>query len=359
MKKIPQIKPFVGKREVLEIADSISKGWLSGGPKLKEFESRVANFHKVKYGIGVCNGTQALYLGLKVLGIKKGDEVIVPDFTFIASANAVTWTGARPVFVDIDKTLTIDSSKIEEAITERTKAIMPVHLYGKSANMDNIRKIADKYNLYIIEDAAQAFGIKYRGKSVGGIGDIGCLSFYADKVITTGEGGMVLTNDDGLARSVRILINQGRNGRGWYIHDYIGYNFRMTDIQAGIGLAQLSKFEFIKKKKMEIYNLYRKYLSNVKLRKHSFYRVVVEVDCAKKLLDFLVKNGIEVKRSFYPLHLQPCYTEKYIVMIPDDERFPNSFNAYKKILTLPSSIDLEEKDIKYISSKIKEFYAKN
>lgn len=351
MKKIiPQIEPWLGKLEVLEVMDSIRSGWISGGLKLKEFQTKVAKLFKVKHAIGVCNGTQALYIALKVLGIGKGDEVIVPDFTFIATANAVVWVGAKPIFVDIDKgKFTIDPKDIEKNITKRTKAIIPVHLYGQPAEMNKIRRIAKKHNLCVVEDAAQALGVKYKSKPVGGIGDIGCLSFYADKVITTGEGGMVLTNNAELARSVRILINQGRDGRGWYVHDYIGYNFRMTDIQAGIGLAQLKRLKTIVRNKVQNYQFYRKCLpEQVKLHYFNSYRVVIETEHIEKLLSFLEDNGIQAKRSFYPLHLQPCYKR--------DGSFPNSVYIYEHVLTLPSGATLTKKDIKYVCDKIKEFY---
>ncbi|HDM31989.1 MAG TPA: DegT/DnrJ/EryC1/StrS family aminotransferase, partial [bacterium] len=215
MKKIvvPHVEPLVGNEELKEIKDCFKKRWITGGSKLKSFQEKIAKICKVKYAIGVCNGTQALYVALKALGVGSGDEVIVPDFTFIACSNAVIWTGAKPVFVDVDKrTFNIDPKEIKKAITKKTKAIMPVHIYGQPAEMDEIIKIAKKHNLYVIEDAAEALGAKYKGKPVGSFGHVACLSFYADKVITTGEGGMVLTNDPQIAKRVTILLNQGRMG---------------------------------------------------------------------------------------------------------------------------------------------------
>ena len=356
-KIIPQIEPWLGKEEIKEVTESIRSQWISGGPKVKKFQEKIAKLFQVKHAIAVCNGTQALYVGLKTLGIGPGDEVIVPDFTFIASANAVVWTGGKPVFVDVDKkTFNIDPAKIEKAITKKTKAIMPVHIYGQAAKMPEICKIAKKHNVYVIEDAAQGVGVTYDGKPVGGFGEVGCLSFYADKTITTGEGGMVLTNDDKLAEKAIILLNQGRTGRGWYIHDYMGYNFRMTDLQAAIGLGQLKKLSTIIKRKKRNERLYRKYLADIPGIEFPYidprgfnvpFRIIILVENPQALLEFLEKNSIETNRSFYPLHLQPCYNVK--------RNFPNSLFAYERILRLPSAVTLIEKEIKYVCEKIKEF----
>jgi len=357
-KIIPQIEPFIGAEELKEVSETIKNKWISGGPKLKEFQKRIAKLCGVKHAIGVCNGTQALYVGLKILGIGPGDEVIVPNFTFIASANSVFWTGAKPVFVDVDKkTFNIDPLKIEDAITQKTKAIMPVHIYGQSADMEKIMEIAKKHKLSVIEDAAQGIKVSFQGKPVGGFGDVGCMSFYADKIITTGEGGMVLTNNDELAKKAIILLNQGRTGRGWYIHDQMGYNFRLTDLQAAVGVAQVKKLPLIIKKRKNIEKLYKKYLAKVKGIEFPFvdprgnkvpYRITILVENPQELLDFLDKEGIKASRSFYPLNLQPCYNIK--------GDFSNSIFAYERVLRLPSATGLTEKEIRYICNKIKNFF---
>ncbi|MCX6764884.1 MAG: DegT/DnrJ/EryC1/StrS family aminotransferase [Candidatus Nealsonbacteria bacterium] len=359
-KIIPQTEPFLGKEELKEVSDCIKAKWISGGPKLKKFQEKIAKICGVKHAIGVCNGTQALYVGLKILGIGSGDEVIVPDFTFIASANAVIWAGGTPVFVDIDaKTFNINPEKIEEVITPKTKAIMPVHIYGQSADMGRIMEIAKKHNLFVIEDAAQGIMVSFQGKPVGGFGDVGCMSFYADKVLTTGEGGMVLTNNDELFKKATILLNQGRTGRGWYIHDYMGYNFRLTDLQAAVGLAQIKKLPDIISKRNKIEKLYQKYLAGVKGIKFPYvdprgkrvpWRMIILVEKPKELSEFLDKEGIKTVRTFYPLHLQPCYN------IAGD--FPNSFFAYEKILRLPSATALTEREVRYVCDKIKLFFKK-
>jgi perosamine synthetase len=360
-KIIPQIEPYLGKEEIKEVTESIKAKWISGGPKLKKFQEKIAKLCKVKHAIGVCNGTQALYVGLKALGIGEGDEVIVPDFTFIASANAVVWTGAKPVFVDVDKkTFNIDPKKIKKAITKKTKAIMPVHIYGQSARMPEIMRIAKRHKLLVIEDAAQGIGVSYKGKPVGSFGDVGCLSFYADKIMTTGEGGMVLTNNDEIAKQCVILLNQGRTGRGWYIHDYLGYNFRMTDLQAGVGLGQLKKLPKIIKKRKKVEKLYRKYLANVPgvefpyIDPNGFnvpFRITILVENPQSLMEFLDKKGIKTARSFYPLNKQPCYNIK--------GNFPNSLYAYEHLLRLPSGVSLKDSEIRYICQQIKKFFTKN
>jgi len=363
MKKkfIPQFEPWLGKEEIKEVTKSIRANWITGGPKVKKFQEKIANLCKVKHAIAVCNGTQALYLGLKILGIKEGNEVIVPDFTFIASANSVVLAGAKPVFVDIDKkTFNIDPESIQRAINKKTKAIMPVHIYGQAADMEAIMKIARKNKLLVIEDAAQGIGVTFKKKPVGGFGDVGCLSFYADKTMTTGEGGMVLTNNDKLAKKCIILMNQGRVKRGWYFHEKIGYNFRLTDLQAAVGLAQLSKLSNIIKRKKKNERSYRKYLANIPEIEFPYidprgfnvpFRINILVKNPQKLCEFLEKNGIGSKRFFYPLHLQPCYRIK--------RNFPNSVFAYEKGLSLPTSVNLKENEIRYICDQIKNFFKRN
>ena len=360
-KIIPNTEPWIGKEELKEISQSIKARWISGGPKVKKFQEKIAKLCHVKHAIAVCNGTQALYVGLKILGIGPGDEVIVPDFTFIASGNAVVWAGAKPIFVDVDKkTFNIDPLKIEKAITKKTKAIMPVHIYGQAARMPEICKIAKKHNLYVIEDAAQGIGVTYNKKPVGSFGQVGCLSFYADKILTTGEGGMVLTNNDDLAKQAVILLNQGRTGRGWYIHDFLGYNFRMTDLQAAVGLAQLKKLPTIIKKREKNEGLYKKYLADVKevqfpyispKGKRTIWRITILVDDPQALLEFLDKKGIKANRTFGPLHSQPCYKN-----YRTKETFPNARFAFDRILRLPSATGLTEKEIKYICQKIRLFF---
>jgi perosamine synthetase len=355
---IPQFEPWLGEEELLQVTETIKANWITGGAKVKQFEKQIADLCGVKHAIAICNGTLALYVGLKALGIGDGDEVIVPDFTFIASANSVVMAGARPVLVDIDpKTFNIDPESIEQAITRKTRAIMPVHIYGQAADMDKICAIAKKHRLLIIEDAAQGIGVKFNGKPVGGFGEVGCLSFYADKTMTTGEGGMVLTSDDKLAEQCLIMKHQGRTGRGMYFHEHIGYNFRLTDLQAAVGLGQLSKLPTIIERKKRNEKLYRDLLTDVDGVEFPYvdprgfnvpFRINILVDDPESLSNFLNENDIGSRRFFFPLHQQPCYKVR--------GKFPNSVNAYRRGLSLPSSVKLTEDEIKYIADRIRKFY---
>lgn len=355
MEHIPQFEPWLGQEELAKLAECIQDNWITGGKKLKEFEKRIASLVGVKHAIACCNGTQALYLGLRVLGIGEGDEVMVPDFTFIASANSVVWAGATPLFCDVDKdSLCMDSESITRNITAKTKAVMPVGIYGNSPNMDELQT----GKLLMIEDAAQDIGVTWEGKHLGSFGDVGCLSTYADKTITTGEGGVVLTNSDELAEKVIRLLNQGRTGRGWYVHDEIGYNFRMSDLHAAIGLAQLDRLDEIiaRKKRHEV--LYRELLGNTVqfpiTDDRCFnvpFRHNILVDDPEALSRHLSGKNIGSLRFFYPLHRQPCY--EYLGL--DDSNFPNSMWAYDHGLSLPSSATLTDTEIEYICGEIKEF----
>ena len=258
--KIPIAEPDIGQEEIRNVTEAVKSGWISSkGQFIKDLEEQFARYFNVNFGASTSNGTSALHLALDALGIKMGDEVIVPTLTFIASANVVKYTGARPVFVDSHPDYwCIDPEKIEEKITDRTKAIMPVHLYGHPCDMDPIVRIAKKHDLFIVEDCAEAHGAEYRGKKVGSFGIISCFSFYGNKIITTGEGGMCLTNDKELAEKIRILRDHGMSPEKRYWHDVVGFNYRMTNLQAAIGVAQLAKLDkFIEKKRKIARNLQR------------------------------------------------------------------------------------------------------
>ena len=248
--KVPVAKPIIGDEEIENVVEVLKSGMIAQGPKVAEFEQKFADWIGTKYAIAVNSGTAALHVALLSCGIGKGDEVITTPFTFIASGNAIVYTGAKPVFADIDlKTYTLNPDTIESLITENTKAILPVHLYGQSANMDRINEIAEKHGLIVIEDAAQAHGATCNGKNVGNMGDMACFSFYPTKNMTTSEGGIITTNDEDLAESAKIFRAHGASVR--YHHDAIGYNFRMTDISAAIGLAQLEKIDGFNDKRIE------------------------------------------------------------------------------------------------------------
>ena len=359
--KVNQFQPFLGTEEYEAIKECFDNNWVTEGPKAKEFADKLCKLIGCKYGVFANNGTLSIYLGLRALDIGPGDEVIVPNFTFIASANAVEMCGAKPVFVDIDRhTLHLDIDKCELLVTDKTKAIMPVHIYGMSANMDEVMDFARKHGLRVIEDAAQAIGVEWRGKHCGSFGDIGSFSFFADKTITTAEGGFVCTNDEDIYKKLLYLRNQGRLNRGTFIHPEIGYNFRITDIQAAIGLVQINKLDDIRQRKENILALYKEYLAdlpNIKIVQpiegsgHIPFRVAIIFDEEiSKIESYLSDSGVETRTFFYPLHKQPCYSES--------GDFSDSNYVYDHGLCMPSYPELEREKIEYVCDLIKAYYNK-
>lgn len=265
---IPVCEPYLNGNEIKYVNEAVSTAWISSsGEFVGRFEQSFADYCGVKHGIAVVNGTVALHLALLALGIGKGDEVIIPSFTMIATAFAVCYTGAKPVFVDADPgTWNIDVNLIEEKITEKTKAIMPVHVFGNPCDMEGITRIAKKYGLYVVEDAAEAHGAEFQGKKVGSFSDVSAFSFFANKNLTTGEGGMCLTDDDDLAERCRYFKNMcfPVNGPRNYMHDEIGYNYRMSNLHAAIGLAQTEKADEYRELRIRNHNLYKEYLTECK-----------------------------------------------------------------------------------------------
>ena len=357
---IPVAKPEIGEEEILNVNNAMNSGWISSkGPFIHEFENKFSNYCEVKFGVSNSNGTASLHLALRAIGIEPGDEVIVPNLTFIAVPNAVRYCGATPVFVD--STLdywNIDPQKIEEKISNKTKALVIVHSYGYPCDMKPIMEIAERHNLFLIEDGAEAHGAKYNGKKIGSFGDISCFSFYGNKIITTGEGGMCLTNNEELYDKMLILRDHGMNKKIKYWHDVIGYNYRMTNIQAAIGVAQLSKidrFIEIRRQQAELYlKLFRENEENKLVRFQNkekwatpvnwifsliinTARVGVDRD---KIIDILYENNIESRPLFYPLsHLPPFKTK---------ESFPISEHLSAGGISLPSGVNLKPKDIENI-----------
>ena len=358
--KINQCRPFIGEEEYASMKDCFDRNWITEGPKSEELSKKLLDLIGCKYGVFANNGTLSLYMSLKALGIGQGDEVLVPNFTFIASMNAVIMAGAKPVLVDIEKdSLHIDVSKCEEALTSRTKAIMPVHIYGTAVNMDELMSFATSNSLKVIEDAAQAIGVYWKERHCGSFGDCGSFSFFADKTITMGEGGFVCTNDEEVYNKLLTLRNQGRVDRGSFIHPHIGYNFRITDLQASIGLTQLGKLEFIVKDKSRIIQRYSDNLDGIsgltifkpqKGSNHVPFRVALMLEESTKGLDsFLKVNQIETREFFYPLHKQPCISCLGLC----DDNFPNSILVHDRGLCMPSYIGLEDDKIDYICNHIK------
>lgn len=320
--RIPVAQPELNGNELKYLTDALLSTWISSsGYYLNRFETEFSEFIGIKHGLAVSNGTVALHLALLALGIGQGDEVIVPDLTFAATINSVLYVGATPVIVDVEEdSWCIDPNEIEKAITPKTKAIIPVHLYGQAADMDRIMEIAKKHNLYVIEDAAEAHGAEYKGKKVGSFGHINCFSFFGNKVITTGEGGMCLTNDDELLEKMKIYKNHGMSVTKKYWHDVVGYNFRMTNLQAAVGVAQLERIDKILNDKQEIENNYKNILAgvsqiefqrNIPDRKKIIWLVSALIkERRDEFIDFMQSEGIDIRPMFYPLSEMPVY-EKY------------------------------------------------
>ena len=360
---IPIAEPSLGKEELNLLTKAFKSGWISSkGEFIEKFENEFARYCGRKYGVAVSNGTVALHLALVALDIGKRDEVIIPDLTFIATANAVTYTGAKPIFVDSHPDYwCIDPEKIEEKISKKTKAIIPVHLYGHPCDMDPILDIAEDNNLYLIEDAAEAHGAEYKGKKVGSFGDISCFSFYGNKIITTGEGGICLTDDKELSEKMRLLKDHGMNPHKRYWHEIVGYNYRMTNLQAAIGLAQLKKINKFIKKKRQIARLYEEGLRDLsdkgKITLHPemswaknvywMYSILINTEFGvsrDKLIAELEKKGIESRPFFYPINEMPPYKLK--------DKFKIAYMLSRSGINLPSQSNLSKRDIKFIVSKI-------
>jgi perosamine synthetase len=358
-------KPNLEGNETKYVLDCLSSNWISSSGKyIEEFEKKFAEYCGVKHGISCTSGTTALHLALLALGIKEGDEVIVPDFTMIASGNAVIYTGATPVFVDSElDTWNMDISKIEAKITKKTKAIMVMHTYGCPCNMDDILKLAKEHDLFIVEDAAEAIGSEYKGIKAGAFGDISAFSFYANKTITCGEGGMVVTNDDALAEKVRSLKNHCFS-KPRFIHNDIGYNYRMTNIQAAIGLAQLERIDKLLNTRIQNAMLYNELLSKVDgitfppesksyyINSYWVYGILIDEKkfgmSKETLMKKLEEQGIETRSFFHPMHSQPAYKN-----IKCAGKYPVSEKLWNEGLYLPSYYGLTREDIKHICFIIK------
>jgi len=360
---IVQIEPWIDDQELYQLKRVIDSTFVSEHLLNEEFENLIKDRTNSKYAISMVNGTAALFCALKALDIKQGDEVIVPDMTFIASSNAVILAGGTPVLCDIDEeSLCIAPEKIKGLITSRTKAIMPVHLYGRACDMDSIIKIAEEHKLKIIEDAAQGVGVLYKGKHVGTLSEVGILSFYANKTITCGEGGIVLTNDDSIKNDCYKMKNHGRPDKGIFVHESIGYNFSLTEMQAAIGISQLHKLNKIISKKQKIYDFYKENLSHCGLIEIPISNETTPVHwfssffCEEKeeFKKYLLENKIQTRDFFYPLHMQPCYNDSDVVK--KESNFMSSKKVFERGISLPSSYNLEESQLQYICDTINKFY---
>ena len=370
---IPIYKPDLSGNEKKYVNDCLDSSWISSKGKYVDlFEKKFSDITESKFAVACSNGTVAIHLALLALGIGKGDEVIVPSLTYIASVNPILYCGAKPVFVDCDdRDWNINVDNIEEKITKRTKAIMPVHLYGAPVWIKEIIEIANKHNLYIIEDCAEAFGSTYDGEGrwfkVGTQCDVATYSFFGNKTVTTGEGGMVVTNNESIYNRVQKLKGQGLSKERQYWHDVVGYNYRMTNIACAIGYAQLERHIEILRRKREIYELYREQWINFDLPyvfqqsssaagynsrwlntiviKESVY----EEGMRDKLMSYLKDKGIETRPMFYPIHTMPMYFKQYVPL-------PVCENISKRGLSLPSYPLLTDEEIGIISETLKKFF---
>ena len=359
-------EPYLDKREIQKnINYCVANNWISSqGKFVKEFEKSLAKYHGVKYCISTSSCTTALHLSIKALDLKKDDEIICPSLTFIAPANMIILSGAKLVLVDIDRdTLTLDPNKIEKKITKKTKAILVVHQFGHAAHMDEIRKISKKYKLKIIEDNAESLGGSYKKKKLGTIGDVTTLSFYANKIITTGEGGAILTNSKKIANKCSILRDHGMSKKIRYKHLDLGFNYRLTNLQAAVGVSQVKNLKKILKKRNIQRVFYEKNLidnKNFYFRKFSSWTTSIHwlftiflIDKKKRnrLIIFLKKNKIDVRPMIFPvneaLHMKKLFKSK---------DFPVAREISYAGLHLPSSTDLSKREILFICKKINDFF---
>ncbi|MCX8173981.1 MAG: DegT/DnrJ/EryC1/StrS family aminotransferase [Thermoplasmata archaeon] len=355
---IPQAKPAIGEEEISAVREVLLSGNLAQGKLVKQFEEEFARAIGVKHAIAVANGTCALEIALMCAGVKKGDEVVTTPFTFVATTNAICMTGAKPVYADIEPdTFNISPASIGERITKKTRAILPVHLYGLPANMGEIMKIAVENNLLVIEDACQAHGAKVNGKFVGGIGDIGVFSFYPTKNMTTGEGGMITTNNDEMAEKARIIRNQGQVAR--YEYSMLGYNYRMTDISAAIGLCQLKKLHEFNRRRKEIAEVYNENLRDVvKIPvtpdgyEHAYHQYTIQTDKREGLREYLTKAEIGTGIYYPKLLYEYPHLNKYRRKCQNAEKVKNT------CLSLPIFPLLSDEEVRVVVNTIRRFYGK-
>lgn len=363
---IPVCEPTLAGNELKYVVQAVETNWISSaGSFIRDFEERFAEYCGVKYGIACANGTVAMHLAIATLGLEPGDEVILPTFTMIATINAVTYCGATPVLVDMEPDYwQMDISKVEAAITPRTKAIVPVHIYGHPTDMDPLRDLAQKYGIMIIEDAAESHGAEYKGRRTGGLGDAAGFSFYGNKLITTGEGGMVTTNNREIARLAWNLRDHAFSHERHFWHKYVGFNYRMTNLQAAVGLAQAEQLDaFVDARRRNAY-AYTERLSTIsgiqtpreaEWAKNVYWMYGIMVDEAEfgmnrdQLRKVLADHGIETRTFFIPMHVQPVYYRQF-----KGQRFPVAEDLCKRGFYLPSASSLSIGEIEYITHVIRE-----
>jgi perosamine synthetase len=358
---IPISKPFIGSREKELVLDALNSGWVSSiGKYIDEFEANFARYCGTEFALAVSNGTTGLHLALAALGLQSGDEVIVPDLTFVATANAVAYTGATPILADIDPdTLCIDPVSVKSLISPRTKAIIPVHLYGHPADMDALMEIGDAHGLDVIEDAAEAHGAEYKGRRVGGLSKCGVFSFYGNKVITTGEGGMLTTNDPQFYQRAKRLRDHAMSSRRRYFHEERGFNYRITNLQAALGVAQLERIDDFLDRRAEIMGWYSSEVATSdcirlnrvkKWAKSAFWMICLEVDWfddahRDAFMQTLKTRGIDSRPYFCTMSSMPMYSQAPLQV---------SANKSQIGLNLPSYYELTLGDVQRIGADVNE-----
>ena len=354
---IPIANPHVGIKEAQAVYDQIKGGWITMGKKVKELEEKICEYLEVKHAIMFNNGTSSLHTAVVAAGVKKNDEVIVPTLSYISSGNVIDYCGAKPIFCESnEKTFNAEVEDIESKITDRTKAIMIVDLKGMPANFDEIIKLAKKKNIMVIGDSAESFGAIYKNKKVGSQLDMHSFSFFANKNLTMGEGGLVTTNNDEIAKICRLFRNQGQAKR--YDHIMIGNNYRLTDYAAAFGLVQLSKIEHLMKEKNLVAEMYNSHFENHDfitkpfvpkyVSRHSWYMYSIILDQKidrDKVVKYLTESHIETRLSFPPIHLQPAYKQKYGYKVGD---LPKSEKIFKTFLDIPCWVTIGKGKVKRI-----------
>jgi perosamine synthetase len=358
--RIPQVDLYLDRAELALIEKSIENRWLTEGPYAKQFQESIRAHTGSKHVMFAPNGTLGLFLALLGLGLEQGDEIVIPTFTFYGSATAAVFAGLKPVFVDVDpETFNARPSDFEAAIGPRTRALMPVHIYGQACDVAGVLDVARKHKLMVVEDAAQALGTTFRGKLAGTYGDIGVYSTFSDKVITTGEGGILVTDSDDLAGRLALLRNQGRPNAGTFVHPSLGMNFRITDLQAAIGVAQMQKLPEILADRAKKWKLYSEALRGVgDLQFMSIvpgssivpFRFPILSGRRDELARHLESRGIQTRGFFYPMHLQPK------LKAANPARLPVAESLYERGLCLPVYVNLTDAQIDEITGAIRQFF---
>jgi len=370
---IPVNEPLLGEQEKKYVLDCLDTAWISSaGHYLTDFENQFSAYCGARFGVACSNGTTALHLALAALGIGPGDEVILPTLTIISCALAVIYTGATPVLVDSDPlTGNINPALIEAKITPRTRAIMPVHLYGHPADMDPILALARQHNLHVVEDAAEAHGAEYKGQRVGALGDVGCFSFYANKIVTTGEGGMVITSNPDIADRARRLRNLAHSPQQRFLHDMLGFNYRLTNVQAAIGLAQLERIESSIAKKRWMAETYKTLLSDIPgltlpgeqpYARNVYWMYAVLVNERSpigrdELMSRLKQLGIDTRSYFIPIHQQPVFSKdarasRLLPPASRHEHYPVAEDLARRGFYIPSGMAITEAQMRQVSDAL-------